>query len=553
MIKKASGINLVALLLTLLLLFTACAGPSTTLSGVSSGSSTGEQSNFASSEGNFSGVESTPDRGSVESNGNIMNSTNSKNGTISKGGSSSSSSRSTSSTTPPVIEPGVPTLPPENYSAYWLNPIKSLVNTEANALRNQILNAPNGSPPSGRTTYYVSESKGEDSNNGISSSTPWKTIDKMNGAPENANVLFERGGVYRGTFTAKSNCYYGAYGSGAKPCIYGSKENSASVSKWTQQSGTNIWILSTTYADVGVVVINEGRQVGVRKPSLTDLKKNLDFYSNGTNLYLYCDQNPGSKYSSIEVGDKRHIISIPALTNVTIENLTVKYGGAHGISSTGHSKNIKIRNCEIAWIGGSMLSPNVPFGNGVELWDGGQDVLVENCWVYQIFDSGLSHQGNQNLVKNITFRSNLIEYCGYSSIEFWHHPRNTTQMENILYTKNILRFADYGWEKLQRPDSKHCHILGPSGMDNMVIGGTFEISENIIELSNAGNLIQITSLANTPPAFKGNIYIQKKGYGLGTYGGVTTAMPFDERVQNFISAANRLNDTTGKAIYWTGD
>ncbi|HEY5124074.1 MAG TPA: hypothetical protein VIK14_10090, partial [Ignavibacteria bacterium] len=54
------------------------------------------------------------------------------------------------------------------------------------------------------TDYYVSSS-GNDSNNGLSSSTPWKTIIKVNSAfstmKPGDRILFNRGDTFYGTIT----------------------------------------------------------------------------------------------------------------------------------------------------------------------------------------------------------------------------------------------------------------------------------------------------------------------------------------------------------------
>jgi len=93
--------------------------------------------------------------------------------------------------------------------------------------------------------YYVSPS-GNDANNGTSTSTPWRTIARVNqlGSAINAGdqVLFQRGGVYRGRLNVNDNgttsarITYGAYGTGAAPVISGS----VAVTNWVQFSG-NIW------------------------------------------------------------------------------------------------------------------------------------------------------------------------------------------------------------------------------------------------------------------------------------------------------------------------
>ena len=94
-------------------------------------------------------------------------------------------------------------------------------------------------------TYYVSPT-GSDTNTGTSSASPWKTITRVNQIGTALNpgdqILFQRGGVYRGKVTISDNgvagnpMVLGAYGTGAAPIISGS----VAVTGWTVHSG-NIW------------------------------------------------------------------------------------------------------------------------------------------------------------------------------------------------------------------------------------------------------------------------------------------------------------------------
>ncbi len=91
-----------------------------------------------------------------------------------------------------------------------------------------------------QTTYYVSNS-GSDSNSGMSESSPWKSLTKVNSYFFMAGdkILFKRGDSWEGTITVKTSgtegkpITYGAYGSGDKPKIYGSEV----IIGWTRYSG----------------------------------------------------------------------------------------------------------------------------------------------------------------------------------------------------------------------------------------------------------------------------------------------------------------------------
>lgn len=76
--------------------------------------------------------------------------------------------------------------------------------------------------------YYVANT-GADTNDGISPDHPWKTLRQINTQPlqPGDSVLFNRGDMWRGTLIPHSGnesaCItYGAYGSGAKPRLFGS-------------------------------------------------------------------------------------------------------------------------------------------------------------------------------------------------------------------------------------------------------------------------------------------------------------------------------------------
>lgn len=77
-------------------------------------------------------------------------------------------------------------------------------------------------------TYYVSQSAGNDTNNGLSSATPWKTLTKASSVTLNAgdSILLKAGDTWtgeelqpKGSGTAGNPIYIGSYGAGNKPLI----------------------------------------------------------------------------------------------------------------------------------------------------------------------------------------------------------------------------------------------------------------------------------------------------------------------------------------------
>ena len=81
--------------------------------------------------------------------------------------------------------------------------------------------------PASAKTYYVSQSTGSDSNSGLTSAVPWKTLAKASTAVLNAGdaILLKCGDTWseelqpKGSGTAGNPIYIGAYGAGNKPLI----------------------------------------------------------------------------------------------------------------------------------------------------------------------------------------------------------------------------------------------------------------------------------------------------------------------------------------------
>lgn len=100
------------------------------------------------------------------------------------------------------------------------------------------------------TTYYVAET-GNDANSGNTQAQAWRTVDRVNQIAYTMQpgdqVLFKKGGIYRGTLiigssgTTSSPITVGAYGSGAAPVLAGS----TALTGWTVHSG-NIWKVPVT-------------------------------------------------------------------------------------------------------------------------------------------------------------------------------------------------------------------------------------------------------------------------------------------------------------------
>ena len=375
-----------------------------------------------------------------------------------------------------VVEKGTqPSTLDTKWDAANTSPVKGGANAEADAMRKKVLSTKNTSEYytwSGRT-FYVSPD-GNDENDGLSPKTAIRTLNAdavyINPLQPGDAVLFERGGVWRMTtgISAREGVTYGSYGTGEKPTFYGSALNYADATYWTPSQKANIWKITISDTDIGLIVFNHGELVGNKKMNgITSLSENGDYYHNHNDdtIYFYFDKgNPGKYFKDIEICLNK------AAFGVSRDNLRIKYYGRFGVSMSGNN-NTKITNCEFGFIGGAIQSGKLRYGNAIQQWNSTDKQLIENCWIYQVYDTAITFQGNDSYetgvnengekrvgdkvyYKDVSYVNNLIEYCVYA-IEFWHGDNgqeHLARMENVTLSGNILRFSGYGWSAEQRPD-----------------------------------------------------------------------------------------------------
>lgn len=350
---------------------------------------------------------------------------------------------------------------------------------EADQMRNGILNAPNTEDLYEITgnKYYISKEM------------------HLNEIPKDLKpgdaVLFERGGLWRlqreGHLKIPQGVTFGSYGIGEKPKFYGSAYNYADRSLWEKHSD-NIWKKEMRGGNPGIITIDEKYALGVKKWEMEEVKENYDFYYDGdaATIYFYYDGDI-EDFESMEIGQRSDLVTMESDT--VLDNVCLRHGASHGVDAVHNAHNVKITNCEVGFIGGSMQFAQVRFGNGIEFGLGAQNVVVRNNWVYQCYDAGITFQswGSANLdtyYHDIDFSANLIEYC-YYGIEYFTTCYETkglySEYKNITMNDNIIRFSAYTWCHEQRPDKwMASHIRGGQWAYVKNCEG-FEIQRNIFD------------------------------------------------------------------------
>ena len=90
------------------------------------------------------------------------------------------------------------------------------------------------------TTYYVS-TDGDDTADGMSEATAWKTLSQPSTAPlaPGDTVLFRRGDLFRGSVTCREGVTYAAYGTGEKPCFRSTPNKSTPTTRVGRKCSAN--------------------------------------------------------------------------------------------------------------------------------------------------------------------------------------------------------------------------------------------------------------------------------------------------------------------------
>ena len=163
-------------------------------------------------------------------------------------------------------------------------------------------------------------------------------------------------------------------------------------------------------------------------------------------------------YKSLELVYKTHCVSHGGAHDAVVDGLWCRYAGGHGFGG-GNTHRVTIRNCDICYIGGSVLYDTTRYGNGIEFWCEAQDCLVENNHIWQCYDVAITNQGNaaNQIQRNLTYRNNLLHNCE-QHYEYWRSPESALT-ENIQFIHNTCLNAGEVWAHWQRPNKHSCHLL----------------------------------------------------------------------------------------------
>ncbi|MBE6651408.1 MAG: hypothetical protein E7613_08875 [Ruminococcaceae bacterium] len=374
--------------------------------------------------------------------------------------------------------------------------------------------------------YYIDSINGCDANNGQTSDNPKKDYTKLTPVSGDS-ILFKRGNIYSAPLESVEGVTYGAWGEGDMPTFCGSVDAS-NRDNWVETE-ENIWkYTGESIGKVGNIVLDDcygtfrwekdelslqgdfwdSRQIDENKP------QEYDSYE----LLLYSEKNPAECYKRIEICHYGKRVLGYIKSGNTFEGLRFKNSGVHGLA--GQGKGVVIRNCAFENIGGVMFYKNtkVRFGNAVEFWQYGEDILIENCTFYQVYDSCVTHQGNHDIVtpaKNMICRNNTFDSYGMAAFEYRDRIPVSSSFSGNICKNAGCGFAMQG-EELPRfseiyPEPMGHHIF-LWRMEKGTEGGSLVIENNCFEAAPVGAAIYsiISPDAESQITLNNNTYTASK-------------------------------------------
>lgn len=379
--------------------------------------------------------------------------------------------------------------------------------------------------------YYIDPSHGLDTNDGLSENTPkkdYKNIDIKGGD----SVLFKCGSFIRdGLHNVYNNegapITYSSYGVGEKPTFCGSTGTLSNADVWYEEE-KNIWVTEAVEDEVCNFIFNGGELCGTLRWSKETLGEQGDYYDNyfgtcakgrkigdGHKIYMYSEKNPAEYYDQIETACYAGRWMAPTGSNLVFDGLRFINSGVHGIAGGG-GRNMHIKNCDFEFIGGCVwdVGRRIRFGNGVEFWDVAEDVSVTNCRFYEIYDSGVTHQGGATCkpANNLHFDNNVFIKCGMGAYE-----QRDLMPKYATFNNNVCIAAGEGFSKQGEEQLPRMSEVWPMPMGHHVFlwrivkpteGGRLEIKNNIFASSPIGASIYsiIYRCAESQVELEGNTY-----------------------------------------------
>lgn len=317
--------------------------------------------------------------------------------------------------------------------------------------------------------WYIDPINGSNDNSGHTMDSPLLDLSKFTYKGESEpvlnhgdKILIKRGTtlqckdtkIYTNNFEFKKHpyVYVGAYGTGDNPILTHHKVlNRSKLMKYTD----HIYYVDLSISGVTTGYSGEGSNVGFIYDAICDeihgnrvfemgkLENFMDFYIEDDKLYIYSYE--------LELIPEKMILPLGNTimtcdANTIYENLHFTLGGVHGLNTTSDGNyNIIVKNCMFSKLGGSLMSGTTRYGNGFEVFGSASDIQVQNCIFEDIYDTGVTYQGNNSTFENISFNHNVFKRCGQACENWCDNKESGEGYINCTFNDNLCLLSGYGF------------------------------------------------------------------------------------------------------------
>ncbi|WP_456323230.1 hypothetical protein [Hydrogenimonas sp.] len=301
-------------------------------------------------------------------------------------------------------------------------------------------------------TYYVDALNGNDSSNGTSPATAWKSLSKVGSFPFVAGdrILFKKGEKFYGNFRFRRNgsveqpIIFASYGDGEKPllsCVKKKRLNWVSL-------GDNLWKTNDISTSIQRILRND-KEI-LQAHSLDELGKKvpdmISWFKRGNDLYLYSATNPNSDFFSYS--ECSQIILTVDISNLVFKDLAFKGGNTASLNLIAGS-NITFQNLDL----GEMAYMGIQFESKGKPSEG---ITIDGCnidahWDLNYFEAGIGFatwrgtregvflNGNFN---NAEIKNSIFKNWHHSGINVWANPTNPNFVNNMKIINNYITSPD---------------------------------------------------------------------------------------------------------------
>lgn len=228
----------------------------------------------------------------------------------------------------------------------------------------------------GSSIYYVDASGGNDNNDGLSISSVWRTINKVNNYNflPGDRILFKRGNQWRELLyiscsgSASSPIIFGAYGTGPNPIIKGTEI----FSGWSEVE-PNVWVKNGINVQPNIVLFDGVCGIIKYGDNPSCLQSDKEWFWHSNSLYQYSVSDPDIRYTNpgTEMGIRDKCIVLEHVSHVKIQDIVVEGANEYGVFLYGNLSNVILDGITAQKNGYHGITSSSEYEQ--------DDVIVQNC------------------------------------------------------------------------------------------------------------------------------------------------------------------------------